>query len=140
MFGFFCLFCSIFGGRRAAADEPNGKEDSAKGRLLWTLSWHPAQFHEGLTCCQHQLCGVRVHALWPRDSEIRRGGVCAFVCDHAGLHFTPCLPVLHLHLNSDCLKWNHCRCLQSQYRTYLHHQAVQWFHLCGISLRCTHRR
>lgn len=51
-------FLSVCRGLRAAAHELDGEEDSENGRLLWSLPWHPAQFHEGHTGCEHQLRGV----------------------------------------------------------------------------------
>lgn len=72
--GCFIIFCisflSVTGGLRAAAYEPDSEEDCGKRGLFWTLSRHPAQLHEGHTGCEHQLCGVRVHAVWIWYSKV----------------------------------------------------------------------
>lgn len=75
---FFISFLSFRRGLSTAAHEPDGEEDCRKWRLLWTLPWHPAQFHEGHTGCEHQLRGVWVHAVWLGHSKVGSRVICDF--------------------------------------------------------------
>lgn len=75
-----CFFSSVRGGLRAGLHDQTDKEDSGEGWLLWPVPWHFAQFHESDSCCQHQLCGVRVHEDWARHFKVRCMCACIGGC------------------------------------------------------------
>lgn len=68
----FSPFLSFSWGLQADVHESDSKDDSGKGRILWTVPRHPAQFHEGHPGREHQLCGVWEHALQFRYPKVGR--------------------------------------------------------------------
>lgn len=58
---FSVFLYSITGCVRPDLNERSNEKNRSQRRLFWTLPRHPAELHESYSCCQHQLCGLRVH-------------------------------------------------------------------------------
>jgi len=63
----FLFLSSVSGRIGPALHEQSDEEDCSQRRLFRTLPGHPAKLHEGHSCCQHQLCGLRIHEDRLRD-------------------------------------------------------------------------